>query len=29
MNGQKHGKVDQRITLQHKWKVAIKWGLVY
>jgi hypothetical protein len=24
VGGRKHGKVDQKITLQQKWKVAIK-----
>jgi len=24
LKGQKHGKVDQKITLQQKWKVAFK-----
>jgi hypothetical protein len=26
---QNHGEIDQRIMLQHKWKVAIKEALVY
>jgi hypothetical protein len=25
----KHGKIDQKITLQHKWKMTIKEALLY
>jgi hypothetical protein len=23
--GSKHGKIDQKLTLQHKWKMTIKY----
>jgi hypothetical protein len=27
--GSKHGKLDRKCSLQHKWKIAIKYVLIY